>query len=82
MHNMHLIYAFPFFVSQGDSNVRLSDSKCGQLLDHLKAFLSEFLEDISVLVYPHLYKLQSEIIHDCDGLSRVPEGYTLYDYVS
>jgi len=65
----------------GDGNAKLSDSKCGQLLHHLKAFPIEFLEDISVLVYPHLYKLQSEIIHDYDGLSRVPEGYALYDCV-
>ncbi|XP_074616588.1 uncharacterized protein LOC141875988 isoform X2 [Acropora palmata] len=62
----------------GDGNAKLSDSKCGQLLHHLKAFPIEFLEDISVLVYPHLYKLQSEIIHDYDGLSRVPEGYLIY----
>lgn len=71
---MHLIYAFPFFVCQGDGNAKLCDSKCGQLLDHLNAFPIEFLEDISAHVYPHPYKLQSEIVHEYDGLSRVPDG--------
>ena len=69
---------FPcLFNCQGEGNAKLSDSKCGQLLDHLKAFPTEFLEDVSLLVYPHLYKLQSEIIHDYDGLNREPEGYAL-----